>query len=283
MAVHGETVKLGTLLGRRQELPDHTRVWKIIIVQVKLKVLTGSHEGKEIGITTDKFLIGRSESCQLRPKSESISRKHCILVQKDGRLLIQDLKSRNGTFLNEKRLPSDRASVANPGDQLRIGKLLFEVLIEHGLHGNKKPEVTDVGDAAQRIVEAGSDDSNAEGVDVSNWLEEADQIDRVRKLSDPDTRQFRFDESVETEDDTSTDRDSSDSKSGHSKSGDCKSGDSKSGDSTELSVEGSDSSVSKKKREKKKPGKLPENFRTQMTDNSRDAADDALKRFFSGR
>jgi len=268
LAVHGETVKLGTLLGRRQELHDHTRVWKIIIVQVKLKVLTGSHEGKEIGITTDKFLIGRSESCQLRPKSESVSRKHCILVQKDGRLLIQDLKSRNGTFLNEKRLPSDRASVVTPGDQLRIGKLSFEVLIEHGLHGNKKPEVTDVGDAAQRIVEAGSDDSKAEGVDVSNWLEEADQIDRVRKLSDPDTRQFRFDESAETEDDTSTAGGSSGSASD---------------DSTELSVDGSDSSLLKKKREKKKPGKLPENFQKQMTENSRDAADDALKRFFSGR
>lgn len=234
-------------------------------MQVKLKVLTGSHEGKEIGITADKFLIGRSESCQLRPKSESVSRKHCIIVQKDGRLLIQDLKSRNGTFLNEQRLPTDRASVANAGDQLRIGKLMFEIVIEHGLHGNKKPEVTDVGDAAQRTVEAGADDSKAEGVDVGAWLDEADQIDRVKKLSDPDTRQFKFDDSNPASDD-----DSSIS--------------SEDGDSTEMSVDGSDSSVTKKKREKKKkPGKLPENFRQQMTDNSRDAADDALKRFFSGR
>jgi pSer/pThr/pTyr-binding forkhead associated (FHA) protein len=229
-------------------------------VQVKLKVLTGSHEGKEIGITTDKFLIGRSESCQLRPKSESVSRKHCIIVQKDGRLLIQDLKSRNGTFINEKRLPTDHASVANSGDQLRIGKLMFEVLIEHGLQGNKKPEVADVQDAAQRTVEAGSGDSSAEAVDVSAWLDEADQIDRVRKLSDPDTRQFRFEDS-KAESDDSSDSDT---------------------DSTELSVDGADSSVVKKKREKKKPGKLPENYRQQMTDNSREAADDALKRFFSG-
>ncbi len=229
-------------------------------MQVKLKVLTGSHEGKEIGITADKFLIGRSESCQLRPKSESVSRKHCILVQKDGRLLIQDLKSRNGTFLNEKRLPSDRASIASSGDQLRIGKLLFEVLIEHGLQGNKKPQVADIGDAAQRTVEAAGD-SKSETVDVSAWLDEADQIDRVRKLSDPDTRQFQFDDSK-----TSLDGSSGDG-----------------ADSSELSVDGTDSSVIKQKREKKKPGKLPENYRQKMTDNSRDAADDALKRFFSGR
>ncbi len=218
-------------------------------------------KAKRLGSRPNKFLIGRSESCQLRPKSESVSRKHCIIVQKDGKLLIQDLKSRNGTFLNEKRLPTDRASLASSGDQLRIGKLMFEVLIEHGLQGNKKPEVADVGDAAQRTVQAGADDSDAEAVDVSAWLDEADQIDRVRKLSDPDTRQFRFDESkVDLNDDSSPDS-----------------------DSTELSVDGSDSSVIKKKREKQKPGKLPENYRQKMTDNSREAADDALKRFFSGR
>jgi hypothetical protein len=34
---------------------------------------------------------------------------------------------------------------------------------------------------------------------------------------------------------------------------------------------------------KEKPGKLPDDVRKAMTDNSRDAADNALKRFFSGR
>ncbi len=37
-------------------------------MQIKLKVLGGTHEGKEIAIKQDKFLIGRSESCQLRPR-----------------------------------------------------------------------------------------------------------------------------------------------------------------------------------------------------------------------
>jgi pSer/pThr/pTyr-binding forkhead associated (FHA) protein len=232
-------------------------------MQVKLKVLSGSHEGKEIGITSEKFLVGRSESCQLRPKSESVSRKHCIIVLKDSRVLVQDLKSRNGTFVNDTRLPVDKAKVLKGGDELRIGKLKFEVLIEHGLQGTKKPEVADVGDAAARTVEAGSHDSRFEAVDVSSWLDEADQIDRVRKLSDPETRQFRLDQMESDDSETRP---------------------SEGGDSTELSVNDSDSTVSKKKREKKqKPGKLPKDFQKGMTDNSREAADNALKRFFSGR
>ena len=236
-------------------------------MQVKLKVLSGSHEGKEIGISSEKFLVGRSDSCQLRPKSESISRKHCIIVIKDNRVLVQDLKSRNGTFVNDTRLPVDKAKVLKNGDALRIGKLQFEVVIEHGLQGNKKPQVADVGDAAARTVEAGSHDSRFEAVDVSSWLDEADQIDRVRKLSDPETRQFRLDQLEPEKEDSGT---------GPGE-----------GDSTELSVSDSDSDstvVKKLKKEKKqKPGKLPKDFQKGMTDSSREAADNALKRFFSGR
>ncbi len=238
-------------------------------MQVKLKVLTGSHEGKEIGIASEKFLIGRSESCQLRPKSESVSRKHCIIVLRDNRVLVQDLKSRNGTYVNEKRLPSDKAKVLRAGDQLRIGKLMFEIVIEHGLQAAKKPEVADMGDAAARTVEAGSNDSRFEAVDVSAWLDEADQIDRVRKLSDPETRQFRLDEADEGTDPGEA-------------------GDTDGSDSTELSVNDSDDSAksareARKERKKKEPGKLPKNYQQSMTDSSREAADDALKRFFSGR
>ena len=228
-------------------------------MQVKLKVLSGSHEGKEIGVASEKFLIGRSESCQLRPKSESVSRKHCVIVMKDNRVLIQDLNSRNGTYINDKRLPIDKAKVLKTGDQLRIGKLVFEILIEHGLQAAKKPEVADMGDAAARKVEAGSHDSRFEEVAGEAWLDEADQIDRVRKLSDPETRQFRLDQAAAEE-----------------------SGVKDGSDSTELSVDESDSSVLKKP-DKKSPGKLPKDFQKSMSDNSRDAADNALKRFFSGR
>ena len=232
-------------------------------MQVKLKVMTGSHEGTEIPIAGDKFLIGRSETCQLRPKSDSISRKHCILVVRDGRVLIQDLKSRNGTFVNEKRLPVDRAKVLEAGDKLKIGKLCFELVIDHGLQGNKKPEVADIGDAAERVVQDG--DSKFEEVDVSGWLDEADQIDRVRKLSDPDTRQFRVDDIPQLDSDS-------------------KAGEEPSSDSTELSV--NDSSLLERLREQKKDkkkGKLPDALRRSQTESSKHAADDALKRFFSGR
>ena len=227
-------------------------------MQVKLRVLTGSQLGKEIAVNSEKFLVGRSDSCQLRPKSESVSRKHCIIVIRDNRVLVQDLKSRNGTFVNESRLPTDRAKALESGDKLQIGKLSFEVVIEHGLQAAKKPEVVDVSDAAERTVEAGSSDSRFEPVDVTSWLDEADQIDRVRKLSDPETRQFRIEDTVANAGDGS--------------------------DSSELSVdESAKSNLLGPNKKKAPPGKLPTDLKKAMTANSRDAADDALKKFFSGR
>lgn len=235
-------------------------------MQILLKVASGSHAGKEIKVSTEKFLIGRSDSCQLRPKSESVSRKHCILVRKDNRFLVQDLKSRNGTFVNGKRLPTDKAKVLKPGDLLKVASLEFEVVIEPSLNAPKKPEVAGVADAASRVVDSGSADSRFEDVDVDSWLDEADQVDRVRKLSDPDTRQFSLEALRQKESNE----------------------DSSNGDlsvSSEPSDDSSDESVVekiKRSKEKKKPGKLPENFKQQLTDNSRDAADSALKRFFGG-
>ena len=227
-------------------------------MQVFLKVVTGSHAGKEIAIATDRFLIGRGDDCQLRPKSDSISRKHCVIAIRDGRVLVQDLKSRNGTYVNEKRLPPDKAKVLKAGDHLRVGNLEFEMVIAVAIGGAKKPEVRDVTDAADRTVKSAAD-SRFEDVDISSWLDEADQIDRVRKSSDPDTRQLRLDETA-----TST------------------------GDSAEMTVqveeeEASNKRIPTKKPDKKSPGKLPKGSLSSQTADSREAADAALKKFFGGR
>jgi pSer/pThr/pTyr-binding forkhead associated (FHA) protein len=245
-------------------------------MQVKLKVSSGSHEGREIAISSEKFLIGRSDVCQLRPKSESVSRKHCIIVLKEGRVLIQDLKSRNGTYVNDQRLPADKAKVLKSEDQLRIGKLEFQILIEHGLQGAKKPQVADVSDAAARTVQAGAD-SKFEEVDVTSWLDEADQIDRVRKLSDPETRQFRLG------DDSDSNSESGELSVSDSSAGSHQSDEPKSSDDLSHSGEKENEKIARLKRKKQPPGKLPANMKREIADSSRDAADNALRRFFSGQ
>ncbi|MFN7290055.1 MAG: FHA domain-containing protein [Pirellula sp.] len=232
-------------------------------MQVILKVLSGTHEGKEIKVKDEKFLIGRSESCQLRPKSDSISRKHCAIVQKDGMVLAIDLKSRNGTFVNEKQLSTEKAKILKSGDKLRCGQLEFEVLIEIGIASAKKPEVSTVKEAAVRMTEQTSLDTK-ESFDISSWLLEADQVDRSRPNTgapegDTDTKQFAMEDTTRV-DATSLVVPTDDSQSA-----------------------GSEEEEGKKKFEKKAPIKLPKSTTGPTTKNTKDAASETLKKYFGGR
>src|SRR5438445_156235 len=73
------------------------------------------------GVTT----VGRQDECQLRIKSSQVSRKHCEIFEKKGLLLVKDLGSSNGTFVNGKRLQEPR--VLEPGDELTIGQVKLKV------------------------------------------------------------------------------------------------------------------------------------------------------------
>lgn len=222
-------------------------------MQLQLKVKTGGHEGKLISVNQDKFLIGRSDECHLRPKSESISRRHCAIVRKDGRILLIDLKSRNGTEVNGKKLDPSRAKVLKHDDHIKVGKLEFIAVMEAGVSNVKKSEVKNVKEAAARSAE-NLTDSRFEEVDVSSWLEEADQVKRNGD-ADPITRQFQMEEKESTD---------------------------LSAESTVMEVKAEEETKADE-RKKQKPGKLPPVSKSPTTENSKDAASETLRKFFSGR
>ena len=220
-----------------------------------LKVVGGGHDGKLIAVNSDKFLIGRSEECQLRPKSESISRRHAAIVRKDGRILLIDLKSRNGTHVNEQLLDPSKAKVLKNGDVIRVGKLEFIAVLEVGIDKVKKPEIKTVEEAAARTASS-VNDSRFEEVDVSTWLDEAEQIERRVGL-EPITRQFQIDESSKV--DISIEQTVMDAK-GHE-----------------------DTKADVKPGGKQKPGKMPAMAAKPLTASSKDAASETLRKLFGGR
>lgn len=97
-------------------------------MQVGLKVIEGKQTGTLIPLNREKFLIGREEDCQLRPNSDLVSRHHCVIAIDDFTVRIRDLGSTNGTFVNNQRITTQ--VVMKQGDQVRIGKLAFEVQIQ---------------------------------------------------------------------------------------------------------------------------------------------------------
>ncbi|MBP3852996.1 MAG: FHA domain-containing protein [Erysipelotrichaceae bacterium] len=55
-------------------------------------------------IFNETTLIGRSMACDIRIQSPEVSAKHAKITCQQGRYYLQDLRSRNGTFLNEKKV-----------------------------------------------------------------------------------------------------------------------------------------------------------------------------------
>jgi pSer/pThr/pTyr-binding forkhead associated (FHA) protein len=105
-------------------------------MKLSLEVMTdGKQKGKLLPIGLPQFLIGRDPQCQLRPASPSISKRHCAVIQREGRAFVRDFDSTNGTFVNDRQIKGEIE--LQHGDVLRIGPIMFTVHLEVGAPVNK--------------------------------------------------------------------------------------------------------------------------------------------------
>jgi len=79
----------------------------------------GGRSGESFEPQGDRTTIGRSPECGIFLDDVTVSRKHAELVQRDGRWVIEDGGSLNGTFVNRKRVES---AELDDGDEIQIGK-----------------------------------------------------------------------------------------------------------------------------------------------------------------
>jgi len=92
---------------------------------VTLVVRSGKFAGQQLQLNRDEFLIGRGEQCHLRPRNEAVSRQHCGIFIQPGRVMLKDFDSKNGTFVNRRRVVGEIE--LHDGDLLQVADLAFEV------------------------------------------------------------------------------------------------------------------------------------------------------------
>lgn len=98
-------------------------------MDVRLIVDCGNQKGRETSLSRGIYLVGRSRICQIRPKNRYVSRKHCAIIHRKHEVLIQDLGSKTGTYINRVRIDPKVAATLNDGDKIRVGKTKFRVAI----------------------------------------------------------------------------------------------------------------------------------------------------------
>src|SRR4051812_19597571 len=109
-------------------------------MKLSLVVMTeGKQGGKLLNIPLAQFVIGRDPQCHLRPASPSISKRHCAVIQRDGKVFVRDFDSTNGTFVNDVQVKGE--SELHNEDRLKVGPLLFTVKIEAATAVNRPTPV----------------------------------------------------------------------------------------------------------------------------------------------
>lgn len=97
-------------------------------------------ERPPIELKRSVLLVGRHPECDVRINLSSISRRHCCLAQVDDSMIVRDLGSRHGVWVNGRRVDE---KVLKTGDQLAIGPMIFKINVikfDHDhIQGNASP------------------------------------------------------------------------------------------------------------------------------------------------
>src|SRR5947209_4674352 len=91
--------------------------------------------------------VGRVQGNDLMLPKGNVSKRHARLLYRDGRFIVTDLKSTNGTYVNGRKIA--QATIVREGDKIYIGD--FVLRIEAG--GSQPPQ--------QPSAAPSSDDSGA--------------------------------------------------------------------------------------------------------------------------
>lgn len=91
----------------------------------KLVVLSEGQTGRSYELKGDKTTIGRLDDNSFQIPEQSVSSHHCEVLLKGSDVIVKDLGSTNGTFINGEKITE---KVLKPGQILRLGSI--EVRLE---------------------------------------------------------------------------------------------------------------------------------------------------------
>lgn len=101
---------------------------------IKILVLEEGEKVNEVTVKQDTYVLGRHDTCDIVLEDKTISRKHARLEIREDEAFIEDLGSRNGTYLNGQKMA--RRQVTS-GDIIVIGK--FSVRLEGLASSTREP------------------------------------------------------------------------------------------------------------------------------------------------
>jgi Protein kinase domain/FHA domain len=101
-------------------------------------VFLRASDGTTYPVPQGRVTVGRTAKNQIVVKNKAVSRLHALLDRKGGVVWVTDLSSRNGTFVNGKRIEAGKKQLLTEGDRLRFSRKS----IDYSIIGNGAEEYT---------------------------------------------------------------------------------------------------------------------------------------------
>jgi sigma-B regulation protein RsbU (phosphoserine phosphatase) len=95
-----------------------------------LQILRGMTPGKIYPLTAERIVLGRHPECDIVVDAGAISRQHAVITRSQNDFYVEDLKSRNGTYVNGEQIHGRRLLQEN--DRVKICDLLFAFHVGSG-------------------------------------------------------------------------------------------------------------------------------------------------------
>lgn len=148
-------------------------------MQLALSVSSSSGVQQRLVLEKAEIAIGRVQGNDVILPHASVSRRHARIVLRHGKIIVVDLRSTNGTFVNGRRLASPL--VVNEHDEISIGEFRISVEEEDAptLEWFPAPPLDPV--EAQLIAAMRDGDRAARAV-YADWLEERGEHARAELL-----------------------------------------------------------------------------------------------------
>lgn len=103
-----------------------------------VRVLSGPEAGQIFDLKLGKNIFGRGTTCDFKVLSVGISKEHCeIHVYKD-KMIVVDLKSSNGTFVNGVKIQN---SIIRIGDKVSLFDIIMDIIPTPEIRPKKVPKV----------------------------------------------------------------------------------------------------------------------------------------------
>jgi pSer/pThr/pTyr-binding forkhead associated (FHA) protein len=114
----------------------------------KLVVLSEGLTGRSYELKVEKTTVGRLDDNAFQISEQSVSSHHCEVLLKGSDVVIKDLSSTNGTFINGEKVSEQ---VLKPGQILRLGQVEMRLEVEGAAAAPSKKQM----DQQTRVIPRG--------------------------------------------------------------------------------------------------------------------------------